>query len=408
MSAQLTLWLTGGAITLLLMMLTVVIIARGMDGAKPVGQATPAKAGESEDATGAAIKQLLGGHVGGKVAQALKQTEAKQGKTSTASKGVGGLVGIAGAIFAAGVSVAVAIGNRDEHSPPTPVEIAAGDLHGVLLSPRKNAPVVLIVPGSGPTDRDGNNPLGVKANGYKLLAEGLAEKGIATVRVDKRGMFASAPAGDPNAVTVEKYAEDYRAWIDAIREQTGRKCVWLLGHSEGALMVSAAAEGRKDVCGLILVAGMGRKLGDVLRSQLQDNPANAPLLDQAFAAIADLEAGRRTDTSAMHPALVPLFAPAVQDFLISEMAIDPVEAVRRARVKALIVQGTADLQTTLEDARLLDKAPRTTLRTITGMNHILKEAAGDRIANLATYSDPDLPLAPRLVRVIEDFIEDDD
>jgi pimeloyl-ACP methyl ester carboxylesterase len=407
MSAQLTLWLTGGAITLLLMMLTVVLIARGMDGAKPAGHATPAKADESEDATGAAIKQLLGGHVGGKVAQALKQAEAKQGKTGTASKGVGGLVGIAGAIFAAGVSVAVAIGNRDDHPPPTPVEIAAGDLHGVLLSPRKNAPVVLIVPGSGPTDRDGNNPLGVKTNSYKLLAEGLAEEGIATVRVDKRGLFASAAAGDPNAVTVEDYANDYRAWIDAIREQTGRKCVWLLGHSEGALMVSAAAEGRKDVCGLILVAGMGRKMGDVLREQLKANPANAPLLDQAFAAIADLEAGRHVDTSGMHPALMPLFAPQVQDFLISVFAADPVDLVKRARVKTLVVQGATDLQITEEDARLLNDAPRTRLELIRGMNHVLKKAPEDRAANLATYADPSLPLHPRLVREIEDFIEDD-
>ena len=206
---------------------------------------------------------------------------------------------------------------------------------------------MLIVPGSGPTDRDGNSPLGVKANTYKLLAEGLAEEGIATVRVDKRGMFGSAGAGDPNAVTVDIYAEDYRAWIDAIRAQTGRKCVWLLGHSEGALMVSAAAEGRKDVCGLILVAGMGRKMGDVMREQLKANPANAPLLDQAFAALDDLEAGRHPDTSSMHPALLPLFAPPGAG--LPDLGLGaPIRSKPSAapRVKTLIVQGTTDLQIT--------------------------------------------------------------
>ena len=172
-------------------------------------------------------------------------------------------------------------------------------------------------------------------------------------------------------------------------------------------MVSAAAQGRKDVCGLILVSGMGRKMGDVLRQQLQDNPANAPLLGQAFAAIDELEAGRRSTRPNMHPALTPLFAPQVQDFLISVFAIDPVEAVRKARVKTLIVQGRNDLQVTVEDARLLNKAPRTSMELISDMNHVLKDAPFDRAGNLATYADPSLPVSPRLVREIEDFINDD-
>ena len=70
-----------------------------------------------------------------------------------------------------------------------------GPLKGTLLTPNsKPNTVVLIVPGSGPTDRDGNNPLGVNASPYRLLAEGLAAKGLATLRIDKRGMFASAMA----------------------------------------------------------------------------------------------------------------------------------------------------------------------------------------------------------------------
>ncbi len=186
-----------------------------------------------------------------------------------------------------------------------------------MLSAGKRAPVMLIVPGSGPTDRDGNSPLGIKAAPYRLLAEALAKDDISTVRVDKRGMFASAAAGDPNAVSVDIYANDYRAWIDAIREQTGAKCVWLLGHSEGALMVSAAAEGRKDVCGLVLVSGAGRPILDVMRDQLQANPANAPILPEALHAIDELKAGRHVDTAGMNPALARLFAPQVQDFMIS-------------------------------------------------------------------------------------------
>ncbi|MDZ4759821.1 MAG: alpha/beta fold hydrolase [Alphaproteobacteria bacterium] len=284
--------------------------------------------------------------------------------------------------------------------------IEAGELRGTMLNVRNSDPVVLIVPGSGATDRDGNTPRG-KTDAYKLLAEGLAQEGVATVRVDKHGTFGSAGAGDPNAVTPEMYAADYRAWIDAIKAKRGSDCVWLLGHSEGALMVSLAAEGREDVCGLILVAGMGRRMGDVIRQQLTDNPANAALLDEAHAALSELEAGRRVDTANMTPALLGPFAPRVQGYLIGVLSLDPVDAVRRADVATLIVQGTTDIQVTVEDARLLHAAPGAELRLIDGMNHVLKLAPLDRAANLATYADPGLPLAPGLVSQIVDFIEDE-
>jgi pimeloyl-ACP methyl ester carboxylesterase len=334
---------------------------------------------------------------------------AKTGKEAAKKGGGVAAVAIVLALGGGAFGVVSDIFDKDtEVADITPIEVAAGELHGTLLMPKKNSPIVLIVPGSGPTNRDGNSPLGVKAQPYKLLAEALAEEGIATVRVDKRGMFGSAAAGDPNAVTVEQYAQDYRAWIDSLRAQTGRDCIFLLGHSEGALMVSAAAEGRKDVCGLILVSGMGRKLGDVLRAQLQANPANAPLLDQALPAIAELEAGRRVDTSAMNPALLSLFAPQVQDYLVSLMAADPVETLRKADQESLIVQGTTDLQTTVADARLLNKARNTDLYLPKGMNHILKEAPEDRAANLATYMDPDLPIYPDLAPRIKKFVRKND
>jgi len=132
--------------------------------------------------------------------------------------------------------------------------ISSGDLNGLWIDTGGNSPIVLIVPGSGPTDLDGNNPMGVSANSYKLLAEGLAAKGISTVRVDKRGMFTSEAAGDPNAVTLDIYAKDYRDWARTLTWETGRDCIYLLGHSEGGLMVSAAAIDNETVCGLILVA----------------------------------------------------------------------------------------------------------------------------------------------------------
>lgn len=327
---------------------------------------------------------------------------------SKAKSGAGTLIGIASSLALISGVVAFAKNLNDGDMAPEVKELAAGALHGTMLNTRNSDPVVLIVPGSGPTDRDGNSPAGVKTDAYKLLAEGLSKERISSVRVDKRGMFGSAGAGDPNVTSPQAYVDDIHAWIDAIKAERGSKCVFLLGHSEGALMVSLAAQGRKDVCGLILVSGMGRKMSDVIRQQLTSNPANAPVLDQALHALAELEAGRHVETTNMHPALLALFAPKVQDYLISMFAIDPVEALRDANRRTLIVQGDRDLQVTVEDARLLDQAPKTKLRIIGDMNHVLKAAPEDRAANLATYVDPTLPLAKDLVRQIRRFVKDND
>lgn len=283
-----------------------------------------------------------------------------------------------------------------------------GPLKGTLTSADgRGAPVILIIPGSGPTDRDGNSPLGVKASTYRLLAEELAGKGVSTVRVDKRGMFTSAAAvPDANSVTVEDYARDTRAWVDAIRKRTGARCVWLLGHSEGGLVALAAAQQPEDICGFILVATAGRPLGDVLKDQLSANPANATLLEQATAAVDALAAGRRVDAASLPPPLAPLFQPAVQGFLISAFALDPAKLAARVNKPVLIVQGERDLQVGEADARALrTAAPSATLALLPGVNHVLKRVAtGDARANVVTYADPNLPLAPGVAETVAKFV----
>ncbi|MBS4074293.1 alpha/beta hydrolase [Ameyamaea chiangmaiensis] len=102
-----------------------------------------------------------------------------------------------------------------------------------------------MIPGPGPVDRNGDSPQGLKAAALRRLAEGLAADGIATVRVDKRGMFGSvAAAPDANAATINAYATDVHAWTTVIHRRTGGTCVWVLGHSEGGLV--AVVEGRES------------------------------------------------------------------------------------------------------------------------------------------------------------------
>lgn len=192
---------------------------------------------------------------------------------------------------------------------PVPLDapISSGKLGGLFTDGGGHTPVILIIPGSGPTDKDGNSGRRFQSNSYKFLAYQLAQNGISTVRVDKRGMFSSETAGDGNAVSIEIYAKDYRNWVKTILAKTGQPCVYLMGHSEGGLMAIATARGENNICGLILLATPGQKLGDVLRNQLRANPANTPILQKAEESIGKLEAGETVDTTEMHPALQGLF-----------------------------------------------------------------------------------------------------
>ncbi|WP_396333698.1 alpha/beta hydrolase [Burkholderia anthina] len=285
----------------------------------------------------------------------------------------------------------------------------AGPLRGTLLSPAgSDAPVVLIVPGSGPTDRNGNGPIGLQASTYRMLADGLLSKGIASVRIDKRGMYGSASAiPDANDVTLGDYAADVRAWVTAIRTQTGASCVWVLGHSEGGLVALSAAQQADGMCGLILVSTAGRPLGQVLRQQLRSNPANAPILANAMAILESLEAGKTVDASGIDPALMPLFRPQVQRFLMSELTVDPATLLAGCRKPVLIVQGTRDIQVAVEDAQLLQRAnPRAELALVADANHVLKTVRTQALEdNLAAYSDPERPLADGVVEAISAFVQ---
>jgi pimeloyl-ACP methyl ester carboxylesterase len=289
------------------------------------------------------------------------------------------------------------------------IEGPQGPLKGTMLEPahQQSGAIVLIIPGSGPTDRDGNSPLGVKAATYRLLAEALADRGITSVRIDKRGMFASATAvSDANQVTIEDYAQDAHSWVKEARRLTGARCVWLLGHSEGALVALAAAQQPEDLCGLILVAGAGRKLSEVLREQLNANPANAPILPSAMKAIDELEAGRRVEAAGMHPALLPLFRPAVQGYLIDAFSYDPLSLLEAYPGPVLVLQGGRDIQVSMADAeRLASARPEVELVRLEGVNHVLKAAPVDRRANAATYADPSLSLAPTVADVITRFVQ---
>jgi len=263
---------------------------------------------------------------------------------------------------------------------------------------------MILIPGSGPTDREGDNGAGVSGGIYRQLAQQLAAKGVTTLRIDKRGMFGSRAAiANPNAVTIADYVADVRGWTRFLRAR-GKACVWLAGHSEGGLVALAAAQQPGGICGLILLAAPGRPLGAVLRAQLRPKLPPA-MFASADAAIARLERRKRVDPATLPAPLAPLFNAGVQGFLIDLMAIDPARLAAATRLPMLVVQGGTDLQVGVDDARLLAAAhPGARLVIIPGINHVWRQAPLAPAANAATYRDPRIPIDPAVTRAIAAFV----
>jgi len=278
-----------------------------------------------------------------------------------------------------------------------------GKVYGTLSVPeRKNKiPVVLIIAGSGPTDRDGNSPLGVSANTYKMIADSLFDNGIACARYDKRGVAESADAiKDEESVRFEDLIGDAMGFIKQLKADPRFSKVVVLGHSEGSLIGMIAAQKAK-ASAYISVSGIADRADKTLEQQIAINSKD--LSAKAKILLDSMDHGYTVKN--IDPSLEDLFRPSVQNYVISWLRYNPAVEIKKLSVPVLIVQGTTDMQVPLENAEKLKKAdPKASLKVIAGMNHILKTAPKDRKENFATYTVPDLPLAPGLMGSIEAFV----
>lgn len=296
-----------------------------------------------------------------------------------------------------------ALGTGD--SDTVTLHTATGDIEGTLLLPasipeNENLPAVLIIAGSGPTDRNGNNPM-MTNNSLRLLAEGLAEKGIASVRYDKRAIGRSAAAGgDEHALRFDHYINDAEGWLEWIRSDGRFGEITVIGHSMGSLVgMVAAREAGADK--FVSIAGAGEPGADAIRRQLESQP---DIVKKYAYPILDSLAGGFL-VSKVDPALNSLFRHSLQPYLLSWFALDPAEEISKLAIPVLILQGTTDLQTSVLDAEILaDNAADGDLFLIVGMNHVLKTAPPERTKNIRTYNDPGLPLHPDLLELIAAFI----
>ncbi|MDA5557268.1 alpha/beta hydrolase [Shimia sp. MMG029] len=283
-----------------------------------------------------------------------------------------------------------------------------GPLEGELITVDSADNIIVVIPGSGPIDRDGNMPaFQSKTNLYKQITEALAAEGIAALRVDKRGFFGSEKAiADPNDVTIAAYAEDMVKWVGRAHQEA--TCVWLAGHSEGGLVALYAAQSAPEgLCGVILMAAAGRPIGELLIEQMERNPANGAILEDAKAIVTDLEQGQSRPLSDIPPALHGLFNPSLQRYMMDLFSHDPLALAHNWSGPALVLQGDRDIQVQPHDADLLTEAlPTATRVDLSGGTHILKQdVAGNPFA---TYTNPELPLHEDLVPTIVDFLNPQD
>jgi len=288
---------------------------------------------------------------------------------------------------------------------PISLDTGSGELFGSLLLPKSDnpVPVVLILAGSGPTDRDGNNPDGGRNDSLKRLAWVLAKHNIASVRYDKRGVAASRPATpDERNLSVEGYVDDAVAWSQKLKNDPRFGPLILLGHSEGALIATLAAP-RADAAALISLSGSARPVDQVIREQLARS-LPPPLMLRSNQILDSLKAGH-TDDNVPQPLQV-IFRPSVQPYLISLFRQDPAKAFTQLKMPALIVQGSNDMQVGVGDAQALKAAkPDAELVVIDGMNHVMRIVPADVKRQLASYKDPNLPLAAELGGKLIEFID---
>jgi len=285
---------------------------------------------------------------------------------------------------------------------PAVLKINNDQLFGTLSTPdlTQKVPVALIIAGSGPTDRNGNNPM-MKNNSLKMLAENLAKNGIASLRYDKRAIGESkAAGGSESSLVFENYIQDAKSWINYLKQDKRFSKIIIIGHSEGAL-IGMVASTKADK--FVSIAGAGEPADQIIKTQIAAKSMKQ-LDDMTFPIIDSLKNGFQVKK--VDPMLNALFRPSVQPYLISWFKYNPKTEISKLTIPVLILQGNNDLQISVKDADNLSEANKNAEKVIIDkMNHMMKIIDGDQNANMASYNNETLPLSEKLVEKIVSFIQ---
>jgi pimeloyl-ACP methyl ester carboxylesterase len=286
-------------------------------------------------------------------------------------------------------------------------------------------PAAILITGSGQQDRDealvGHRP-------FLVLADHLARHGIAVLRCDDRGVGGSR--GDYVNATLEDFAGDATASLDYLR---GRRDIasgkiGLIGHSEGAITASLAARRRPDLAFVVLLAGPGVPIDELLMMQGEE-VARAQGL--AEASIVQQRPLRRAILAAMRDAPDPATArKAVEALFIAQGAppataqaqaareaspdilriikADPADSLSGLRAPVLAILGSKDRQVPPQQnlpalRRALGSHPDATIRELPGLNHLFQTA---ETGGTSEYYSVEETIAPVALKTITDWMRE--
>ena len=275
-------------------------------------------------------------------------------------------------------------------------------IDGTLLIPKKikKPQLAIIIQGSGPTDRNGNQT-NLKNNSLKYLAEGLYNNNIATFRYDKRlvkqileGNFKESDAD------FNDFIKDAKAITNYFINDSRFSKIIIIGHSQGSLVGMIAAK-ENGVDKYISLAGAGQEIDDVIIDQLKTQAPN--LVESARKSFDDIRVNGVAQN--YDPNLATIFRPSLQPFMFSWMQYNPKTEIAKLEIPVLIINGDNDNQVQVSEAEKLKEAkPDAQLVIIKNMNHIFKEIKGDLTENMNSYNNEELPVMRKLIKTISSFI----
>ncbi len=272
---------------------------------------------------------------------------------------------------------------------------------GTLLVPNnvKKPDLAILIAGSGPTNRDGNQNF-LMNNSLKKLAEKLSDQGISTFRYDKRIVKQIREGKVDENIMFDDFVTDAKTVVEYFGSKKEFKNIYIIGHSQGSLVGMLAA--KDHAYGFVSLAGAGQSIDNVITEQITKT---APMFTEDTNRI--FNSLKEGNTIAdFPPALASVFRLDIQPFLMNWMQYDPAQIIKDLNMPILIINGSKDIQVSETEANLLKNAkPEAELVIIDKMNHILVTIEGDTLENTKSYNEPHRKISPELISAIVAFIE---
>jgi hypothetical protein len=266
-------------------------------------------------------------------------------------------------------------------------------LPGTLTFSGDQQPLIIWVHGSGGVDRNGNQPQYIKQ-----FRDEINKNNIAFFSYDKRTANPkNAQFLQEDGVLIADFVSDVKEVVNHFKDDNRFTEIILAGHSQGSLIAMMALD---NVDKYISIAGAGETIDKTLVRQVSAQSAEFGKLTANY--LNELkETGKIKEVD---PNLMSLFSPQNQPFLVSWLALNPLEEIKKVTIPALIINGDKDLQVQVSDAEALKKAkPDSEFIIIKNMNHVLKNIEKEE-DNLASYYSADFKISEALIKTIIEFI----